>query len=63
MVEVATGADTPAELAGWRLGMAHVAPFVGSLPAGRQAELAEAAARAVAGAGPLIVSMLVLTAG
>ncbi len=63
VVEVATGADTPAELAGWRLGMAHVAPFVGSLPAGRQAELAEAAARAVASAGPLVVSMLVLTAG
>ncbi len=42
--------------------MAHVAPFVCSLPAARQAELRQAAAAAVAGSGPLIVSMLVLTA-
>jgi SAM-dependent methyltransferase len=62
-VLVTTGADTPARLAAWRLGMAHVAPFVGSLPAAQQAELRQAAAAAVAGAGPLTVSMLVLTAG
>ena len=42
--------------------MAHVAPFVGSLDAPRRAALRQAAERAVAGAGPLAVSMLVLTA-
>ena len=61
-VTVDTGRSSPAELAAWRLGMAHVAPFVCSLPAARQAELRRAAQAAVAGAGPLVVSMLVLTA-
>ena len=61
-VTVETGLDQPGQLAGWRLGMAHVAPFVGSLPAARQAELERAAVAAVAGTGPLTVSMLVLTA-
>jgi SAM-dependent methyltransferase len=61
-VTVKVGLDSPGQLAAWRLGMAHVAPFVCSLPAARQAELRQAAAAAVAGTGPLIVSMLVLTA-
>ena len=60
-VTVKVGLDSPGQLAAWRLGMAHVAPFVCALPAARQAELRQAAA-AVAGSGPLIVSMLVLTA-
>jgi hypothetical protein len=59
---VPTGLDRPAQLAAWRLGMAHVAPFVGTLPAARQAELRRAAAAAAAGTGPLTVSILVLTA-
>jgi SAM-dependent methyltransferase len=62
-VEVEIGLDRPDRLAAWRLGMAHVAPFVCSLSAARQAELRRAAAGAVAGTGQLIVSMLVLTAG
>ena len=41
--------------------MAHIAPFVAALPVARQAELSRAAEAAV-GAGPLQVSMLVLTA-
>jgi SAM-dependent methyltransferase len=60
-VAVQSGLSTPAQLASWRLGMAHVAPFVGSLSAVRQAELRRAAEAAVAGTGPLVVSMLVLT--
>ena len=59
---VDTGLSSPAELASWRLGMAHVAPFVGSLPAARRAELRHAAAAAVTGTGPLAVQMLVLIA-
>jgi SAM-dependent methyltransferase len=61
-VTVDTGRSSPAELASWRLGMAHVAPFVGSLTAARRAELRRAAAAAVAGTGPLVVDMLVLIA-
>jgi SAM-dependent methyltransferase len=61
-VSVDTGRSAPAQLAAWRLGMAHVAPFVGALPAARQAELRRAAESAVAGTGPLVISMLVLTA-
>ncbi len=59
---VPAGLATPAELAAWRLGMAHVAPFVGSLDVARRAALRRAAERAVAGTGPLVVSMVVLTA-
>ena len=61
-VTVDTGLASPDRLAAWRLGMAHVAPFGRALPAARQAELRQAATSAVAGTGPLIVSMLVLLA-
>jgi SAM-dependent methyltransferase len=64
---VPTGLATAAELASWRLGMAHVAPFMRSLDAPRRAALrraAEQAAAAVSDPGmPLVVSMVVLTAG
>jgi SAM-dependent methyltransferase len=62
-VVVRTDVATARQLASWRLGMAHVAPFVRSLPPDRQAALklaAQAAARS-AGAGALEVPMLVLT--
>jgi SAM-dependent methyltransferase len=59
---VPTGLAAPAQLASWRLGMAHVAPFVGSLDEADRAALRAAAERAVAGTGPLVVSMLILTA-
>jgi len=62
---VPTGLATPAELVSWRLGMAHVAPFMRSLDApGRAAvrRTAEQAVAATAGATPLVVSMVVLTA-
>jgi len=61
-VTVPTGLSTPAELAAWRLGMAHVAPFVARLDPARQAELRWAAEAALTGAPPLVVSMTVLTA-
>jgi hypothetical protein len=59
---VPTGLDTPAQLASWRLGMAHLAPFLRSLDAPGRADARRAAERAVAGTGPLVVSMVVLTA-
>jgi SAM-dependent methyltransferase len=59
---VATGLAAPAQLASWRLGMAHVAPFVSSLDEADRAALRYAAERAVAGTGPLLVSMTILTA-
>ena len=62
-ITVATGLSQPADLAAWRLGMAHIAPFVQSLDPPRQAALRRAAESAVAGTGPLAVSLLVLTAG
>ena len=64
IAEVATGLSTPAQLASWRLGMAHVAPFLRALDEPAREAVRQAAERAVArsGAGPLVVSMLVLTA-
>jgi SAM-dependent methyltransferase len=61
-IVVPTGVSAPDELASWRLGMAHVAPFVSSLdPAGR-ASVRSAAVAAVTGCPPLTVPMVVLTA-
>jgi hypothetical protein len=65
--EVAAGLSTPAEIAAWRLGLAHVTPFIAALPAHRLAQTRRAAELAVAGlmaAGtpPLVVPLLVLTA-
>ena len=59
---VPTGLTTPGELVAWRLGMAHVAPFMRELDAPGRAAVRRAAERAVAGAGPLVVTMTVLTA-
>jgi SAM-dependent methyltransferase len=63
---VPTGLATPAELVAWRLGMAHVAPFMRSLDAPDRAAVRRAAEQAVAAAVgpamPLVVSMVVLTA-
>jgi len=61
---VPTGLATPAELVSWRLGMAHYAPFLRSLDTTGRAAVRRAAEQAVAAvaAGPLVVSMVVLTA-
>jgi SAM-dependent methyltransferase len=65
IVMVPTAVATPAQLASWRLGMAHVAPFTASLSPARQAALRRAARAAVRDAecGPVEVAMLVLTGG
>ena len=62
-IQVPTGLVTPAEVASWRLGLAQFAPFLGSLDAPGRAAARRAAERAVAGTGPLVVSMALLTAG
>ncbi|HTT51095.1 MAG TPA: class I SAM-dependent methyltransferase [Streptosporangiaceae bacterium] len=62
-VRVPTGLVTPAQVASWRLGLAQFAPFLASLDAPGRAAARRAAERAVAGTGPLVVSMAVLTAG
>jgi SAM-dependent methyltransferase len=56
---VQTGLSAPAQLAAWRLGLAHVAPFVAGLPAGRRDELRRAAEAAIGCSEPLVVEMLV----
>jgi SAM-dependent methyltransferase len=63
-VAVITPVTTPAQLAAWRLGMAHVAPFVAGLAPDRRSALRQAAEESVArcGAAALEVSMLTLTA-
>ena len=62
--EVASGLSTPAELVAWRLGMAHVAPFLRSLDEPTREAVRQRAERAVARsrAGPLVVSMVILVA-
>jgi SAM-dependent methyltransferase len=61
-VLVATGLETPAQLAGWRLGMAHVAPFVQALRPSERVAARRAAESALVGAPPLVVAMVVLAA-
>ena len=61
-VQVTVGLNTPAELAQWRLGMAHVAPFVQSLPASERAAVQHAVESALVGAPPLVIPMVVLAA-
>ncbi len=66
IMAVPTGLATPAELVSWRLGMAHVAPFMRSLDVPGRAAVRRAAEQAVAAAAgaapPLVVSLMVLTA-
>lgn len=61
-VEVATGLADPAGMVAWRLGMAHHAPFVAGLGPAARAEVRAEAERLLAGAPPVVVPMLVLTA-
>jgi SAM-dependent methyltransferase len=50
------------DLVSWRTGMAHLAPFVASLPVARASELTAAAVAAVTGMPPLDLAMLTLVA-
>jgi SAM-dependent methyltransferase len=61
-LQVDTAVREPGELVDWRLGMAHVAPFVAALPAVRRDALRAAAVSTLRGVEPLEVPMLVLTA-
>jgi SAM-dependent methyltransferase len=62
VLSVPTGLSTPAQLAAWRLGMAHIAPFAASLDDARQVDLRQVAEEAVRGCPPLAVDMLVYVA-
>ena len=53
---------TPRDLAGWRLGMAHLAGFVTGLAPERRSELLDAAAEELRGVGPLVLPVLLLRA-
>lgn len=59
---VRTEVASAAQLARWRLGMAHMAPFVAALPPLQRAGLEGAAEAALASAPPLAVPLLVLSA-
>ena len=59
---VDTGLRTPEEIVDWRVGMAHLAPFVASLPETQRAEARRAAEDAVADLGPVLVDIQVLSA-
>jgi SAM-dependent methyltransferase len=61
-VAVVTGVDDPAGLADWRLGMAHLAPFVTALGPGERAEARHAVEAALVGAPELVVPLVVLAA-
>jgi hypothetical protein len=50
------------DLVSWRMGMAHLAPFVASLPGARAEEMTAAAVAAVTGMPPLDLAMLTLVA-
>ena len=55
-----TPAMSDSDVVSWRLGMAHLAPFVASLPAVQAKALADDACAAVAGMPPLEVAMVTL---
>jgi SAM-dependent methyltransferase len=59
---VDTGVNTPAGQVAWRLGMAHTAPFVATVPEAERARAIAAAERALEGAPALVVPLLVLAA-
>lgn len=61
-VSVATGLDTPSQLAGWRLGMAHLAPFLATLGAAEQDAARRAAEAALLDTPPLVIPLIVLSA-
>jgi ubiquinone/menaquinone biosynthesis C-methylase UbiE len=59
VIEV-TPAMTDSDVVSWRLGMAHLAPFVASLPSAQAKALADDACAAAAGMPPLEVAMVTL---
>ena len=66
-VEVTThsvdvGLHSPSQLASWRLGMAHLAPFVASLPTSGRDGLRQQCEEALVGSPSLIVPLVVINA-
>lgn len=61
-IEVDTGVDDAEALADWRLGMAHLAPFIAGLDPVRRTEARADAVAAVTGMPPLVVGILLLRA-
>jgi SAM-dependent methyltransferase len=61
-IQVSTGIAAPEAMVDWRLGMAHLAPFVGSLTIRRREFARGTAAGALRGAPPLAIPLLVLSA-
>ena len=59
---VDVGAGTPEQLADWRLGMAHLAPFVASLGPTERSELRAESVDVLQGAPPLVIPLVVLSA-
>ena len=59
---VDVGLATPEDVVGWRLGMAHLAPWVASLPGDqRRRQAIEAARDAVADLGPVVIDVLLVS--
>ena len=61
-LEVDAGLDSAAAIVEWRWGMAHLAPFVATLPDDVRARARSRAEDAVAGMAPVVISMLALAA-
>jgi SAM-dependent methyltransferase len=59
---VDVGLNSAAELAAWRLGMAHLAPFVANLGGDERTELTQRCVTALTDAPPLVVPLVVLSA-
>ena len=59
---VDVGVRTPEQLVDWRLGMAHLAPFVTALADAERSELREECVDALCDAAPLVIPLVVLSA-
>ncbi len=62
VVPVPAGLHTPARIAAWRLGMAHLAPFLASLSPGTRERATRAAEAAVTGMADPVIPLVVLAA-
>jgi ubiquinone/menaquinone biosynthesis C-methylase UbiE len=60
-VEVDSGLRTAADVVGWRFGMAHLAPFLATLPADELASARAEAEAVVAGCATVVIPILVLS--
>ena len=59
---VDVGVCTPEQLVTWRMGMAHLAPFIASLAPGERSELRAECVDALGDAPPLVIPLVVLAA-